>query len=217
MRARVHGFLTARLVPRVMTLGVLASLTAIAPMGALTPAAHAATGTIMEFNNSNRPGIIQNSSSDPLGLTVGPDGNLWFTDAGENLQATGGAAAPPKQIGRFHVADGSLSFNPAIDWFPNGEVGSVPVAIANSQDNNLWFANFGTGANDVGAINAQGGNPLGAANPFGAVIPASTITHITRGFDWKLLTNSSTEWAPTAPCDAFSSTAAAERSYAIMR
>jgi streptogramin lyase len=157
-----------------------ASLLAIAPMGALTPAAHAATGTITEFNNSNRPGIIQNSSSDPLGLAVGPDGNLWFTDAGENLAA---APAPPKQIGRFHLADGSLSFNPATDWFPNGEPGSIPVALANSGDNNLWFANLGTSANDVGAINAQGGNPLGAKNPFGVGIPASTITDITLGPD----------------------------------
>ena len=82
MRARVPRFLTAGLVPRATILGMLASLLAIAPMGALTPAAHAATGTITEFNNSNRPGIIQNSSSDPVGLTVGPDGNLWFTDAG---------------------------------------------------------------------------------------------------------------------------------------
>ena len=94
MRARVPQFLTAGLVPRATTLGLLASLMAIAPLGVSTPAAQAATGTITEFNNAKRPGIIQNSSSDPLGLTVGPDGNLWFTDAGENLQATGGAAPP---------------------------------------------------------------------------------------------------------------------------
>ena len=54
MRARVPRFLTAGLVPRATILGMLASLLAIAPMGALTPAAHAATGTITEFNNSNR-------------------------------------------------------------------------------------------------------------------------------------------------------------------
>src|ERR1700704_4609792 len=143
MRARVHRFLTARLVHRVTILGLLASLMAWAPLTALMPTAHAVTGTITEFNNSNRPGIIQNPSSDPLGLTVGPDGNLWFTDAGENLPAS---PAPPKQIGRFHLADGSLSFDPAADWFPNGEPGSVPVAITKSGDNNLWFANFGTGA-----------------------------------------------------------------------
>ena len=183
MRARVPRFLTAGLVPRATILGMLASLLAIAPMGALTPAAHAATGTITEFNNSNRPGIIQKSSSDPLGLAVGPDGNLWFTDAGENLQATGGAAAPKMQIGRFHLADGSLSFNPDTDWFPNGENGSVPVALTNSGDNNLWFANSGTGANDVGAVNAQGGNPLGVANPFGVGIPASDISDIILGPD----------------------------------
>ena len=63
MRARVHRILTAGLVPRATILGMLGSLLAMAPMGALTPAAHAATGTITEFNNSNRPGIIQNSSS----------------------------------------------------------------------------------------------------------------------------------------------------------
>src|SRR5439155_2580082 len=95
----------------------------------------------------------------------------------------GGAPAPPKQIGRFHLADGSLSFNPATDWFPNGENGSVPVALTNSGDNNLWFANSGTGANDVGAINAQGGNPLGTANPFGFGIPGSDISDIILGPD----------------------------------
>src|SRR4030081_3003118 len=97
MRARVLRFLTARLAHRVTILGLLASLTAWSPPTALTPAAHAATGTITEFNNSNRPCIIQNPSSDPLGLTVGPDGNLWFTDAGENLPAS---PAPLKQKGR---------------------------------------------------------------------------------------------------------------------
>src|SRR5207248_490818 len=102
----------------------------------------------------------------PLGLTVGPDGNLWFTDAGENLQATGGAAAPPKQIGRFHLADGSLSFNPDTDWFPNGENGSVPVALTNSGDNNLWFANSGTDANLWFTI--QQSKTIGRMTPGGA-------------------------------------------------
>src|SRR6266852_8284671 len=116
MRKRVHEVLTTRLVHRITVLGLLASLMAIAPLGILTPAAHATTGSITEFNNTNRPGIIQNSSSDPLGLTVGPDGNLWFTDAGEDLSLQGGAPPPRWQIGRFHLADGSLSFNPASDW-----------------------------------------------------------------------------------------------------
>src|SRR5258707_1293444 len=60
---------------------------------------------------------------------------------------------------------------------------SYSEALTNSGDNNLWFANLGTSANDVGAINAQGGNPLGAQNPFGAGIPASTISDITLGPD----------------------------------
>ena len=183
MQTRVWHHLTTRLVHRVTLLGVLASLTVLAPLGALTPAAHAATGHIDEFNQANRPGIIQNSSSDPLGLTVGPDGNLWFTDAGEDLSLQGGAPPPRWQIGRFHLADGSLSFNPASDWFPNGEIGSVPTAITNSGDNNMWFSNFGVTANDVGVINSQGGNPLGSSNPFGVSIPASTLTDITLGPD----------------------------------
>src|SRR6266567_4729483 len=132
MRQRVHEFLTSRLVPRITVLGLLASLMAIAPLGVLTPAAHATTGAITEFNNTNRPGIIQNSSSDPLGLTVGPDGNLWFTDAGEDLTPTGGDPAPPAQVGRFHLSDGSLSFDPTKDWFNAARNGSVPVAITDS-------------------------------------------------------------------------------------
>src|SRR3981081_2460436 len=52
-----------------------------APAGAL-PAA--ATGTITEFRPA---GISQTATSDPLGITSGPDGNLWFTDAGDSTIA----------------------------------------------------------------------------------------------------------------------------------
>ena len=184
MRKRVHEFLTVGLLNRVTILGLLASLLAIAPLAALTPAAQAATGTITEFNNSNRPGIIQNTSSDPLGLTVGGDGNLWFTDAGEDLTLQGGLPAPPAQIGRFHLADGSLSFDPATDWFNAAQNGSVPVAIADSGDNHLWFADNGIGANDVGAISTQGASDLGGT--FGVGIPTSTMTDIILGPDSNL-------------------------------
>src|SRR5437667_11742815 len=115
MRARVHRILTAGLVPRATILGMLGSLLAMAPMGALTPAAHAATGTITEFNNSNRPGIIQNSSSDPLGLTVGPDGNLWFTDEREKLHAPGSPAGPLTETGPPPPVAGLMSIEPATD------------------------------------------------------------------------------------------------------
>src|SRR6266540_7444784 len=137
MRRRARFFLT-RMVTRVSILGLLASLMALAPLGPLTQAAHAATGTINEYRPA---GIMQNSSSDLLGIAAGPDGNIWFTDAGEDLSPFGGQPAPPKQIGRFNPA------TQALDLYPTGEIGSVPTAITVGPDGNLWYSNHGAAAN----------------------------------------------------------------------
>ena len=149
MSKRVRAALTTRPVPRLVILGLLASLTALAPSSPLVGAAAAATGHIDEFRP---PGLMQTPASDPLGITTGPDGNLWFTDAGEDLGP--GGAAPPKQIGRFNPG------NQALDLYPNGELGSVPVAITTGPDGNLWFADLGASANDIGRSTVQGATQL---------------------------------------------------------
>src|SRR5438552_11306049 len=78
--------LMARPVSRLLLVATVASQTlvfaaAAAPAGAAPAVAlpAAATGTITEFRPA---GISQTATSDPLGITSGPDGNLWFTDAG---------------------------------------------------------------------------------------------------------------------------------------
>src|SRR5207244_5656459 len=60
---------------------------AAAPAGAAPAVAlpAAVTGTITEFRPA---GISQTATSDPLGITTGPDGNLWFTDAGDSTIGT---------------------------------------------------------------------------------------------------------------------------------
>src|SRR5437879_2840346 len=156
MPKRIRAALTTHPVQRLAILGLLASLTALAPRGPLTGVASAATGHIDEFWP---PGLMQTPASDPLGIVTGPDGNLWYTDAGENLSPT--APAPTKQIERFNPNTQELQ------QYPNGEPGSVPAAITRGPDGNLWFADFGASANDVGAVTPQGTVPLGYPSQFG--------------------------------------------------
>jgi streptogramin lyase len=84
---------------------------------------------LTEFNLPTRSG--------PLGITVGPDGNLWFVerDAG--------------QIGTI-TPDGST-----ITEFPlPAGAGSQPYAITSGPDGNLWFVE--RAANQIGQIDLTG-------------------------------------------------------------
>jgi streptogramin lyase len=83
--------------------------------------AHAITPTIRDFTEGLNP------SAGPSGITAGPDGNLWFNDAGKT-----------KAIGRITLAG-------AVDEFSTGlNAGSYPLAITAGPDGNLWFADDGT-------------------------------------------------------------------------
>ena len=170
MRARLREVFGSRQVHRTTILGMVAAVCALAPLGPLTGTASATTGHIDEFRPA---GLLESPVSDPLGLTVGPDGNIWFTNADPTAIKT---------IGRFHVA--TTSFDPNADYFSNGDRGSDPVAIARSSDGNLWFANFGNQANDLGVVTAQGATPKGIKSPIvisHALYPTSTLTDITPG------------------------------------
>ena len=66
------------------------------------------------------------SASHPYGLTVGPDGNIWFTEHG-------GA-----NIGRINISNG------AITEFPiPGSPTRQPYDITKGSDGNLWYAGEG--------------------------------------------------------------------------
>ena len=74
---------------------------------------------------------------DPLELATGPDGALWFTNAGAN------------SIGRITTSG-------VVSTFP-GVPGTSPVDIAAGPDGALWFTTVGnTAANAVGRITTAG-------------------------------------------------------------
>ncbi len=60
--------------------------------------------------------------SDPTGIAAGPDGNVWFTEAGN-----------PAQIGRITPTGTITYFSQGLD--PQSD----PTSIASGPDGNLWF------------------------------------------------------------------------------
>src|SRR5574337_476468 len=88
----------------------------------------AGAATITEFP-------VTTASSQPLGITAGPDGALWFTEfAG-------------KKIGRITTAGTITEFS-----IPTGS--SQPVGITTGPDGALWFTEFA--GNKIGRITTAG-------------------------------------------------------------
>jgi streptogramin lyase len=124
----------------------------------------------------------------PVGITAGPDGNVWFTEFSD-----------PAEIGRITPAGASTYFGlPA---------GSEPSSIASGPDGNLWFTDYGN-PGGIGRITPSGtitvftagltadGHPASvtagpdgnlwfteSANPgrIGRITPGGTITEFTSG------------------------------------
>jgi hypothetical protein len=78
----------------------------------------------------------------PVGITAGPDGNVWFTEYSGN------------RIGRITPAG-------IVTEFSTGIAGATPGRVAAGPDGNLWF----TGFNGIGRI-----TPLGVVTEFSAGI-----------------------------------------------
>jgi streptogramin lyase len=78
-----------------------------------------------------------NVGSKPLGITLGPDGNLWFTD-----QGTTSAIGMIEPGGENKIKECSTGLN----------LGSQPTGIAAGPDGNLWFTDVGT-TQAVGRVN----------------------------------------------------------------
>jgi streptogramin lyase len=102
-----------------------AALAGAAPAMALTP-------TITEFSAGLNPG-----SSPDLGITPGPDGNVWFADNGTT-----------DAIGRITPAGQITEFSDGLS------PGAQPESIALGPDGNLWFTDPATPA--IGRITPQG-------------------------------------------------------------
>ena len=76
---------------------------------------------------------VPTANSAPLGITAGPDGNLWFTEQH-------GSA-----IGQINPTTHSVT------EFPTPSAHSEPIAITAGPDGNLWFTE--QGANNIAMIN----------------------------------------------------------------
>ncbi|HEU5001303.1 MAG TPA: choice-of-anchor D domain-containing protein [Actinomycetota bacterium] len=180
---------------QVALVSLVGTVLAVAPLAALTTPAQAAIGTLTQFQptsstggNCPGSGIVQNNSSDPVGLTT-LGANLFYTDAGEDLSAPnsgvpGGSPAPSCQIGSFDPASQTLSL------YQVEPPGAVTVAIAPDAQGNLWAVNNGSSTNDIDSFTAQGGNrfaPVGVADPNQTTGTASPqLTDITPGPDGRM-------------------------------
>ena len=88
------------------------------------------TNTVTEFS----AGIT--AGGEPLGITAGPDGNLWFTESNGN------------RIGRITTAGVITEFSTGIT------AASDLISITAGPDGNLWFAEHGGGR--IGRITTAG-------------------------------------------------------------
>jgi streptogramin lyase len=112
--------------------------------------------------------------SDPFGLTVGPDGNLWFTDQGSGEVGKVTPAGTVAEYASEHYepegiaagADGNLWFVEhsvrnvdhittagALTTYKLTRTSTSNVGIAEGADKNLWFTESATGY--IGVINAK--------------------------------------------------------------
>jgi virginiamycin B lyase len=134
-----------------------ATVASQAVMLAAAPAGAAATGTITEFRPA---GISQTATSDPLGITSGPDGNLWFTDAGASTIAK--ISPSGTGLAEFKTNTGAAS----------------PVAITKGPDNRVWFTELSGSVNQVARSSTAG-----TQNEFGINKPGALPTSIVTGPD----------------------------------
>jgi len=140
--------------------------------------------------------------SGPIGITTGPDGNLWYTEgfvSGSHI----GRLTPAGVATLFTIpsgnAEGGITAGPDGNlWFteyrqnkigritPAGVItefliptgGSFPTSIAAGLDGNLWYT-VGFGARNIGRI-----TPAGVITEF--PIPGSNAANITLGSDGNL-------------------------------
>ncbi len=118
------------------------------------------------------------TDSDPTGMTLGPDGNVWFTEAatGDARRSTAegvisdpiaASAANSMPGGMTNGPDGNLWFTEnatgivdrltpdgVLNSFPLSNAGSAPTELAVGADGNLWFAEGA--ADKIGRITPDG-------------------------------------------------------------
>lgn len=139
--------------PRFITAGPNGAMwyTGGAAFGQITPA-----GKFTEISGNSD---VQHEMTEVGPLVEGPDGNMWFTDAG------------PPQSGRFLGFIGRITPRGQVSVFTKG-LGrtSIPAFIAAGPNHSLWFT-------DVGCItgSAQGGPGTPGACALGQITTAGVI------------------------------------------
>jgi streptogramin lyase len=141
-------------IAKLLLVATVASQTILLATGA-APAG--AAGSITEFRPA---GIHPTSNSDPLGITTGPDGNLWFTDAGAST-----------------IAKISTSGTGLTEYNTNTG-GATPVGITKGPDNRIWFTELSGSVNQVGRSTTTG-----SQNEFAINKASAMPTGITTGPD----------------------------------
>jgi streptogramin lyase len=147
-----------RHIPRRAVLGAIATVvvasSGIAFLRRFQDVLHAdQAGKIIEFS-------LPISNSGPVGITVGSDRNLWFTEQASD------------KIGR-------ISPGGTITEFPLPTSNSNPVSITTGPDGNLWFTEWY--GNKIGRIGSNG-----TITEFPLPTPNSGLVSITTGPDGNL-------------------------------
>ncbi|MGO8947078.1 MAG: virginiamycin B lyase [Ktedonobacterales bacterium] len=144
-------------------------------IGRITP-----TGDVQVFSV---PGALAGTGenapllADLISITDGPDGDLWFTEAGITQPTNGtGQTQPPSTS-----AIGRISPTGIIQLFPLPDPSSVPGDITSGPDGNLWFTAEDVKGGMIGRI-----SPTGAINEFRLPDPNSIPVDITTGPDGNL-------------------------------
>jgi uncharacterized repeat protein (TIGR01451 family) len=96
---------------------------------------------------------LPTANSGATGITAGPDGNLWFTEAGFS-----GATGSGNKIGQINPS------SHVVNEFSIPTANSSPQGIALGPDGNLWFTESG-----LSGV-AGSGNKIGQINPTSHVI-----------------------------------------------
>jgi virginiamycin B lyase len=100
-------------------------------LSTFVPSAWAKVGTITEFP-------LPSDLSGPVGITTGPDRNLWFKEKDLSM------------IGRITLS-GEISVFPGLDQ--EGNFSFDPFYIASDGDNKLWFTEAGD--DKIGRISSR--------------------------------------------------------------
>ena len=136
---------------------------------AACPASAAAAPTVTEFTGGVTPGFSANRG--PFGITVGPDGNIWFTEVGggdvARLNANGSVTefvltseghpaaiaagpdgnlwftepAPDNRVGRLNPSNGTIT-ELSSPGTPGFSANANPGEITEGRDGNVWFTEF---------------------------------------------------------------------------